>query len=194
MNISINGINDSLTPVGVGKLGTIIYDNVVFPGGVWFDLDGNIQQFEEVKLDAVGIIVNRTKEIVTSKVSGRTGTIKEYVTAPDFNITMNAIIAPDTFGAETIAAIGVAQLPIAPIVAGIANLNLIPEPIDEMKRISSLENIPERLAVECKFLNNIWNINYLVIDSIESGKTSGDTFTLQINAMSDFDVDLEKFG
>ena len=75
--IKVNNYSDSVTPVGVSSLGTVVFDNVVFPAGTWVDDEGNPQVYGQVQLDAVTLSVNRMKIIQKSRVSGRKGTIKE---------------------------------------------------------------------------------------------------------------------
>ena len=86
MRTFINGIQDDLTPVGISQLGTVVFDNVLFPAGSYVDLNGITQNYSEVKLDSVAMVINLPKNIVRSRVSGRNGTIKEYISDDDFQI------------------------------------------------------------------------------------------------------------
>ena len=190
MEINVNGIFDSLTPVGVSQLGTVVFDNVVFPSGFWLDLNQNLQTYNEVKLDSVQLVVNRTKEIVKSKVSGRDGSIKEHICFDDYTVNLTAIVASKTFSQAQIAALAASP---AAGVAGAIGFNGSTEDSELISALSDLEKVPDRVEIRSKFLQNYFAINYVVIESFSIEK-DGEDFKINMNLLSDFDTDLKDFG
>lgn len=194
MRINVNNIADSFDPVGVSQLGTVVFDNIVFPAGTYFDLDGNEQFYNEVVLDAVTVTVNRNKEIVRSKVSGRDGEIKEYVTNNDYRVSVNAVIAPENYTADQIAQIAAGFIPGVRFGTSVASAVIPNEPTELINNLAILEKVPDRVEVRCKHLQNNFDINYLVIDDFRLGKATADSYALRIECSSDFSIDLKDFG
>lgn len=192
MAITINSVADSLTPVGISALGTVIFDNLTFPAGNYIDLNGNTQSYNEVALDAVQISVSRAKEIIKSKVSGRDGSIKEYVSADDYVINAVAIIAGKNFTVAQIAAIAAAQ--IVEGAAAAVGFNPTSEDTELLQAISDIQNVPDRVEVRSKTLQNYFGINYVVIESMDFERTDPSTFRVRFTMLSDFDTDLKDFG
>ena len=168
MKVSVNGIEDSLTPVGISQLGTVVTDNVFFPAGQYFDLSSNLLKFFEVNLDAVDLVVNRPKEIVKSKISGRDGEISEHVGFNNYSISLRAIVAPDVLG--------------------------IVEDTELLNRLKALDDVPERVKIRSKFLNNIYKITHVVIEDMPIKKIDADTYEISMQMYGDFDIDLKDFG
>ena len=168
MEIKVNGLSDAITPVGISQLGSIVTDNVVFPAGNYFDLSNNQLQYLEVKLDAVDLIVNRPKEIVKSSISGRNGEISEHIGFKNYSIFLTGIIAPETLG--------------------------VSENIEILDRLKALDDVPERVAIQSKFLNNVYGITYVVIHDMEIKKLNSDTYSVRMPMEGDFDIDLKDFG
>lgn len=168
MEVFVNGLPDSINPIGISQLGTVIFDNIVFPAGQYYDLSNNLIKYGEVKLDAVTIIVNRMKNIVKSSISGRNGEISEHIGFSNYSISLVAIIAPDTIS--------------------------LGENTELMDRLKKLDDVPDRVPIRSKFLNNIYNITHVVIESSEASKASSDTYNLRMAMYGDFDIDLKDFG
>lgn len=194
MEVSVNGISDSLSPVGVSDLGTLVYDNVVFPAGTWIDLDGNVQAYNEVKLDAVTIVVNRTKEIVISKVSGREGSIKEYITNNDFTITLAALITSPNVTPGDIALIGAGLLPGVSGFAGAVGLTAVQEPVVALSRLKRLEEVPDNVEIRSKILQNVYDITKVVVADYSCERVGSDAWSVKLELIQDRDIDLEDFA
>lgn len=194
MEVVLNDIQDSLTPVGSSDLGTLVYDNIVFPAGVYVDLDGNNQVYNEVKLDAVVFSVNRLKEIVTSKVSGRNGEITEYISHGDYTVTLDAIVASENVDAATVAQIAAGFLPGVQGVAGLVGLTSTAEPVVFLDRIKRLDDVPDRVEIRNKILQNVYGINFVVIKSFKKDRVGSDAWRISMELKDDRDVDLKDFG
>jgi hypothetical protein len=168
MKINVNDRSDSITPVGISSLGTPIFDNVVFPAGRYYDLSNNLLEYQEVKLDSVTLVVNRPKDIIKSKVSGRKGEISEHIGFSNYTIFLTGVIAP---------------VPVFPI-----------EDTDLLDRLKKLDDVPDRVPILSKFLNNIYKITHVVIEDMEVSKASSDTYAVRMSMYGDDDIDLKDFG
>jgi hypothetical protein len=168
MEILINGTQDSLTPVGISALGTPVFDNVVFPAGNYFDLSGNQKNFEQVSLDAVQLVVNRPKKIVKSEISGRDGEISEHVGFANYQIALTAVIAPDPSNPS--------------------------ENTELLNRLKKLDDVPERVQILSKHLNNIFKITHVIIEDMRVQKIDADTYSVVMPMYEDKDIDLKDFG
>ena len=75
--------------VWTSLFGTPAISNLLIEGATYKDQDGNTQGFGLTEFDTVVITVNQTKNIVTTPIQGRNGTVKEYISDGDFDITIN---------------------------------------------------------------------------------------------------------
>ncbi len=143
-----------LRPVGMSLLGTPVIDNLIFPAGKYKTLQGEIIEYEKLVIDNALLTVNRTKNIVESNINGRNGTIKEFINADDFTISMSGSFT-SVFGSI---------------------------PIEMFQKFALIEQSPEALKVESKFLNTLFNIDKVVLTSFSC---------IQRGSLNDFDVNIE---
>lgn len=71
---------------GKSYLGTPVYSYIEFPEGKYETLTGQVVDFDGVRINEVLIEVSMTKNIITTAIQGRNGTVKEYVSDGDYNI------------------------------------------------------------------------------------------------------------
>ena len=169
-NVKINNASDYLIPVGISQLGTIMFDNILFPAGTWFDLEGNEQYYSELKIDGVSFTVERTKNIIKTPVAGLDGTIKEYVNMSDFMINIRAIFAPSSIDPSE------------------------KEPVDLLNSFSELEKCPESVPILSKIINNTFNITRVIVEGFNMNRLGSDSWELNIDLISDIPVNLHSFG
>lgn len=143
-----------LRPVGMSLLGTPVIDNLIFPAGKYKTLQGEIIEYEKLVIDNALLTVNRTKNIVESNINGRNGTVKEFINADDFTISMSGSFT-SVFGSI---------------------------PIEMFQKFALIEQSPEALKVESKFLNTLFNIDKVVLTSFSC---------IQRGSLNDFDVNIE---
>lgn len=165
-NVTINGVPADNSPVGVSDLGTGIMDNVVFPAGSYVDDDGVQQDYNEVRLDAVLLSKTKEKIIEISQISGRPGTVKEFVSDGDYVITLSGTISPSSPNEST------QQLE---------------------ADLETLSRVPEALDINSKFLI-VSGVTMVVITSIDISDTSGDSKTIRMSMLSDREIDLSGRG
>ena len=84
---------DKDTPLYQSSLNTPVFSDLDTQGGTYSDNDGNKLSFPALKFDTVLFIVNQSKGIVTTSVNGRNGSIKEYISDDDYQITIQGTIA-----------------------------------------------------------------------------------------------------
>lgn len=68
--------------------GTPVFDVVTFEGLSYTDFKGNTQTIPALTLDIALLEVTNTRNIVTTAVSGRNGTVKEYMSDGDYEINI----------------------------------------------------------------------------------------------------------
>lgn len=98
-----------------GVLNTPVYANISFKGGSYTDVNGNIYNFPTITFDTVILTVSQHKNIVTTEIQGRPGTVKEYIGLGDYQIGIKLIItgANGTYPRDQVSALR--QMLIAPL-------------------------------------------------------------------------------
>lgn len=83
---------ESDTPVATSFLGTPIFSNIEIKAGKYFNNDGKEIEYEGMTIDTVLFDVSQEKLIVKTEVSGRNGTVKEYISDGDYDITIRGVL------------------------------------------------------------------------------------------------------
>ena len=163
---SLDDLHESI-PIGISVLGTPVYDDITFPSGSFIDKDGNTVDYDELQLQSAVVSVNLEKNIVETQVSGRNGTIKEYISDGDYSISIDAKIT-ELF-------------------------NVIP--FDQMERWRRIAGAPESISIISKFLNNIFDIFNVIITRFTINNIPGslNEIDLRIELKSDIDFDPDEF-
>lgn len=152
--------------VGVSKLNTPVIDNLIFQANGWFELDGTEVRYEELRIDTVIIEVAQTKNIRKTSIQGRTGTVKEYISDDDYIISIRGVIG---------------------------HLSKV-YPESDVKKIREICKAQRSLEVTSKFLNDIFDIKDIVIESYNIPQVEGvrNQQPFSITASSDVPIDLEE--
>lgn len=153
-------------PIGTSQLGTPIYDDVTFPAGQYVNLFGDIVAFDEVRLQNVLIVANRAKRVIKTPVQGRDGTIKEYISAGDYVITVTGQLNSES--------------------------NTFPEL--ELQNLNAVMDANASLSVVSSFLNDGLNVGFIVVegDSYRQVRGSRNSIDISFQAVSDVSIDLEE--
>lgn len=77
---------------GKSYLGTPVYSYLEFPEGAYETLRGERINYDGVRINDVLLEVGMTRNIITTAIQGRNGTIKEYISDGDYNITVTGKI------------------------------------------------------------------------------------------------------
>jgi hypothetical protein len=84
---------DTAVEDGRSQLGSLIYGQVEIEPGFYYDPDGKRTPYDGITLDTTVITVNQTKNIVKTAISGRNGTIKEYINDGDYEVQISGILS-----------------------------------------------------------------------------------------------------
>ena len=211
MEVFINNIRDSYSPVGFSQLGNVVHDNVVFPGlstpiGLPSGAIVTVDQYPTVRLDAVSLTNNRPKNIVISQIAGRQGNQKEYTGVGDQVITVTATISPRALTAADIAAIAAGQanqlagnvasqiLAPARTIAGAVSFTPYNQDDELLTALVSLDNYQGNVEVESKYINNILGVRKVVVEDMRLEFQQAGTWILSMTLLSDDEIDLGGFG
>jgi len=153
-------------PIGVSSLGTPIFDDVSFPAGQYINLFGDTIAFDEVRLQNVLVVANRAKNVIKTPIQGRDGTVKEYISAGDYVVTISGQIVSES--------------------------NTFPEL--ELQNLNALMDANTPLSIVSSFLNDGLNVGFIVIegDSYSQVRGSRNTVEISFQAVSDVSIDLEE--
>lgn len=171
--INIPGIVPSIedfrqsAPIGISPLGTPVFDNVELMGGKYIKDNGGEIEYASLILNAVKISVTQAKNIVTTQVAGKNGTVKEYVSLGDYEINLNTKLS---------------EL-----------YNIFPS--DQLFAWKGLANVPESIEILSKFLNEYFEIYHVVIKEFSTSPVIGslNEVELNISLLSDVEIDFNKY-
>lgn len=76
----------------VSLLGTPVFDRLTFQEGSYQTLEGVTINYGKLDIDSVIITVSMAKNIVTTAIQGRKGTIKEFVSEGDYQISIEGVL------------------------------------------------------------------------------------------------------
>lgn len=86
--------------ISQSQLGTPVFDEVIIKGGEYFELRDikkeNPIPFEGVLLQTVLLEATQTKNIITTAIQGRNGTIKEFISDGDLIVTMTGVLVGES--------------------------------------------------------------------------------------------------
>lgn len=98
-------------------LGTPVYASLEFPTQTYTDLNGVERTTQNILIETVLMTVSQTRNIITTPIQGRNGTVKEYISDGDYQIEVRGVIvsgAMDSYPeADVSALIEILQAPIA---------------------------------------------------------------------------------
>lgn len=120
--------------------GTPIFSDLTFKDGSYLPLDGGEAiSYKGLSLDGVLMSVSMSKNIITTAIQGKSGTVKEYVSDGDFEITVNGVISSTS--------------------------NKYPE--SEVEALSTLFSVPDSLRVTSEFFSHFGVISPLGLSGID---------------------------
>lgn len=126
--------------------GTPVYNGLRFETGVYRDNEGKEVRYPAVELDTVLFDVAMTRNIVKTVVQGRNGTIKEYISDGDFDVNIKGVICS-------------------------SDPRLYPE--EEVSKLLQILKATSSVAVGSEFLNQMFGIYNLVIESYSFEMVAG---------------------
>lgn len=152
-------------PAATSQLGTPIIDVVKILSGT---IPATNEAYNEFVLKYCQVSLQKSKDIVETKVQGAKGTVKEYISEGDWNITIQGFLLTD--------------------------INVVDFPETETRELSQLLALPATLEVESRVLNTHEIHNLVIYDY--NFPTFGERLGIQpyeIRAKSDEVVELESW-
>lgn len=113
-------------------------------GNTYTGIDGITYTFPNIVLPIAIITVTQPTTIIKTRITGRAGSIKQYIGADDKNITINSVI----------------------------NMPNDQAPTEFLQALQQMKDAPVAIPVTNYFLNAL-NINYIVIEDISTPQTEG---------------------
>jgi hypothetical protein len=128
--------------------GTPVYSNLEIPAGQYTDLNGNVINYEGVRIDTILFDISQERNIIRTAVAGKNGTIKQFIADGDYIINCSGIITGESF--ETNSGFGVES------VVGV--------PEAELRKLKAICSVPKEIEVISEFLD-FFDITTVVITS-----------------------------
>ena len=147
-----------------GLLGKLVFDNIVFESATWTE-ENEERQADGIKLYDAIVNISLNNEIVRTKVTGRKGTIKEFISNDDYNISIQALLVNTTRGKA---------------------------PEVEVRAANRLLSAPVAIDVVSKFLE--WmGIYQIAITNVKISTVPGfvNFKAIEIQALSNLPIDIE---
>lgn len=82
--------------IATSYLGTPVFTNLIIEPGSYIDNDGLTIDYEGITIDTVLMDISQSKNIVTTAIQGRNGTVKEYISDGDYMINIKGVIASNS--------------------------------------------------------------------------------------------------
>jgi hypothetical protein len=126
--------------------GTPVYSNLEIPAGSYTDLDGNVINYEGVRIDTVLMDVSQERNIIRTAVAGKAGTVKQFIADGDYIINCQGLITGESFATNS--GFGVQAT------AGV--------PEEEIRKLKIICSVPQEIEVVSSFLD-FFDITTVVI-------------------------------
>lgn len=175
--------------VDKSQLGTPVFDQVIIKGGEFFELSDisktNPIPYEGILLQVVLIEATQTKNIITTSIQGRNGTVKEFISDGDLAVTMTGML------------VGESELD-ADSENGKINQTGNVYPNIDMARFITICKIPASIEIISEYLSRFTdsqNIDqrYVITDyTFPQREGTRNLQPFQISMLSDVAIDLEE--
>lgn len=147
-------------------LGTPVFSNLEFVGGSYKNLQGEQISYDDLRVDTVLFNVNQSRNIVTTQIQGRNGTIKEYISDGDFDIQINGILV---------------------------NPDGNKYPTEDVQTLMDILKAQSTIGVASQFLNDVFGVTDVVVTSYSFPQPEGfqNMQPFSINCLSNDPIELQ---
>ena len=158
-----------IEPISKGTVstmfGTPVIDQVVLKLNIDTPIGQELTGTDYVKFESVLVTVNQQRNIVKTPIQGRNGTVKEYISDGDYDITIDGIITS-------------------------TNPNLTP--LEEMENIISLLKVPNELVIVSEYIA-LFKVQYIVVDNYNFAQVEGSVNQIKfsLKLISDEPIELQ---
>lgn len=80
------------TPVATSYFGTPIFSNLEIKAGKYLNNEGKEIEYDGMTIDTALFDVSQEKIVIKTEISGRNGTVKEYISDGDYSVTIRGVI------------------------------------------------------------------------------------------------------
>ena len=166
---------DGNDPNLTSYLGTPIFGNLIFIPGSYTDKNGqeisygdilrNDTNQENFVINTVLMDVAQTKQIIKTNIQGLKGTVKEYISQGDYQVTVRGALVSESS---------------------------LRYPEEEVAQLRDYLEAETAIGVASRFLDDIFSIKYLVIESFNFPQQEGyqNTQLFEFTAVSDEPIEL----
>ena len=171
---------------GTSYLNTLVYDELVIQGGKYFEKEDTAQaaavSYAGLKIHSVLIEVGQSKNIVTTSIAGRDGTVKEYIGLGDYAISLTGVLKGENQGNMETEAFN-------STIKDIGNFY----PFVDTERLKTILEVPDTILLSSEFLS-IWGITDCVVMGFNIPQIAGnhDTQFFTVNLLSDKKINLNE--
>lgn len=160
-----------------GWFGNYVIANLEFPSGQYKDLDGNVISFNGVRIDGVLLTVNQQRLVVKTKIHGRNGTVKQYISEGDYEIEATGVI------------VGSSSESSGNNFTTKNEGNTVPQ--SELRKLKAILAVPQEIQIASDFLD-VFDISYVVPEysSFQQVEGSQKEIKFVIKMASDLPVEL----
>lgn len=154
---------DKSTPSAM--LGTPVVDQLIIKRNIDSVIGQDQTGDDYLKFDSIVISINQTRNIVKTAIQGRNGTVKEYISDGDFDISINGVIT-STYSERT--------------------------PREELENCYNLFKEPNELVVVSDFLS-VFGIQYCVVMNYVFSQVEGSVnqINMDLKLLSDDPIELK---
>lgn len=172
--ISVEDPDENAPTDQVSYLGTPVFSNLLFKPGEYKNKDGDPVEFGNIlknekneffRVDTVLIDVSQQKQIIKTNIQGVAGTVKEYISKGDYQLTIRgALVDP--------------------------NGQRYPE--EQVQQLKEYLEAETALEVASRFLDDIFDIQTIVIESFTFPQLEGsqNVQLFEVSAVSDDPIEL----
>lgn len=156
--------------------GTPVYSNLEIPAGEYTDLEGKTIKYEGIRIDTIMFDVSQERNIVRTQISGRNGTVKQFISDGDFVINCTGIITGRSVEQSK----------------GFQVQNVVGAPEEEIRKLKAICSIPKEIEVVSEFLD-FFDITTVVINSPSYSQKEGSRgeILFQMQMYSDQPIELK---
>ena len=162
-------------PGTTSYLGTAVFANLVFIPGEYTDKNGEVVEYgqilkndeanENFVIDTVLIDVSQQKQIIKTNIQGVAGTVKEYISKGDYQITIRGALVSESS---------------------------VKYPTEQVHQLKEYLEAEVSVGVASRFLDDIFDIQNIVVESFSFPQTEGsqNQQLFEISAISDDPIEL----
>ena len=160
----------------ISYLGTPVFSNLEIPSGQYVNNEGEVVNYDGIRIDTVLFEVSIEKNIVRTPINGRDGTVKQYISLGDYSISCQGIIIGESDASNS--------------GFDVSRTDVVPEA--EIRKLNEIFKIPSEIEIFSEFLD-FFDISTVVIQGGNFAQREGfrDSIYFNLGMLSDAPVELK---